>query len=156
MRYDKMHLFDALGYTESRHIAPGHDLVSLPLGDARLGLATCYDIRFPDQFTSLARGGASVIAVCASWATGPGKVHQWRTLATARAMDSTSYVVAVDQAADGDPDEPGLPTGVGHSMVVDPTGRVLLELGTGPEVALIDLDAELVAETRKALPLLGH
>lgn len=156
VRYDKMHLFDALGYTESRHIAPGHDLVSLPLGDARLGLATCYDIRFPDQFTSLARGGASVIAVCASWAPGPGKVHQWRTLATARAMDSTSYVVAVDQAADGDPDEPGLPTGVGHSMVVDPTGRVLLELGTGPEVALIDLNAELVAETRKALPLLGH
>nr|WP_231980534.1 nitrilase-related carbon-nitrogen hydrolase [Tessaracoccus coleopterorum] len=117
-------------------------------------MATCYDIRFPAQFQALASDGARVIVVCASWAPGPGKVHQWRTLATARAMDSTAFVVAVDQAATGDPDALGRPTGVGHSMVVDPTGRVLLELGIAPELAFIDLDPAEADVAREALPVL--
>ena len=94
------------------------------------------------------------MVVCASWAPGPGKLHQWRTLVTARAMDSVSFVVAVDQALQGDEETPGGPTGIGHSMVVDPTGQVLLELGAEPDLALVDIDPEQVAVTRKTLPVL--
>lgn len=154
-RYDKIHLFDALGFHESKHIAPGRSLELVDLEGTLVGLATCYDIRFPNQFTRLATTGAKVIVVCASWAPGPFKTHQWRTLATARAMDSTAFVVAVDQAAAGDPERRALPTGVGHSIVVDPTGRVLLELGTAPELAFVDIDPAEADTARGALPLLS-
>lgn len=153
-RYDKIHLFDALGYRESAHVAPGQRLVSFDVAGGRIGLATCYDVRFPSQFTGLARGGAEVIVVAASWAPGPGKTDQWRILARARAMDSTSYVVAVDQAACGDPSAPGLPTGVGHSLAVSPTGEVLAELGTEPEMAVVEVDLAHVTAVREALPVL--
>lgn len=157
-RYDKIHLFDALGHRESDHIVPGHQLVTAEIAGERLGLSICYDIRFPQQFINLALGGARVMVVCASWAPGPGKLDQWRTLATARAMDSTSFVIAVDQAASGSPEIPGPPTGVGYSMVVDPTGKVLLELGPAPELATVDVDLSQVDATREALPVLrsGH
>ena len=90
--------------------------------------------------------------MCASWAPGAGKVHQWRTLVTARAMDCASFVIAVDQA---DPGGGGTaPTGVGHSMVVDPSGEVLLELGTGPGLAVVDVDLDLADVIRARLPVL--
>lgn len=155
-RYDKVHLFDALGFRESDHIAAGDRLVTVDLPATRIGVATCYDLRFPEQFIALATDDAAVIVVCASWAPGPDKIHQWRTLATARAMDSTAFVVAVDQATTGDPEEPGRPTGVGHSMVVDPTGRVLLELGPAPQLAFIDLDPGEVYRARAQLPVLRN
>lgn len=156
-RYDKIHLFDALGNRESEHVAPGHQLVSVPLAGQQLGLAVCYDIRFPQQFIDLALGGARVMVVCASWAPGPGKLAQWRTLVIARAMDSTSFVIAVDQATSGDINASGPPTGVGHSMVAGPAGEVLLELGSEPELFIVDLDLRQVDATREALPVLrGH
>ncbi len=207
--YDKLHLFDAFGQVESDDIEPGAALASFSLGTHQVGLATCYDVRFPSLFTSLARGGAEVIVLPASWASGPGKLHQWRTLVTARAMDSTSFVVAVDQAAGAStgsttgagsargavastgsttgagsarentssagPAESGVSTssateghsagaatrhgpatGIGHSMVVGPSGEVLLELGDGPELAFIDLDLSEVPATRLRLPVLAH
>ncbi|PFG18439.1 putative amidohydrolase [Propionicimonas paludicola] len=153
--YDKLHLFDAFGQAESDDIEPGAALASFSLGTHQVGLATCYDVRFPTLFTSLARGGAELIVLPASWASGPGKLHQWRTLVTARAMDSTSFVVAVDQAAGPDA-RPGLATGIGHSMVVSPTGEVLLELGDDPELAFIDLDLAEVPAVRLRLPVLAH
>jgi len=153
--YDKLHLFDAFGQAESDDIEPGAALASFSLGTHQVGLATCYDVRFPSLFTSLARGGAELIVLPASWASGPGKLHQWRTLVTARAMDSTSFVVAVDQAAGADA-RPGLATGIGHSMVVSPTGEVLLELGDDPELAFIDLDLAEVPAVRLRLPVLAH
>lgn len=179
-RYDKIHLFDALGFAESDVIAPGSEPVvvdisvgrgpaaeggsrelnpgrSVAAGDrVKIGLTTCYDVRFPGLYTRLANDGAQVILVCASWASGPNKVHQWRTLATARAMDSTAYVVAVGQAAAGNVDEFGPPTGVGHSLVVDPTGTVFLELGETPELAFVDLDIDAVADARERVPVLRH
>lgn len=153
--YDKLHLFDALGQAESDAIEPGTVLSSFSLATHRVGLATCYDVRFPALFTSLAMAGAELIVLPASWASGPGKLHQWRTLVTARAMDSTAFVVAVDQAA-GPGARPGSPTGIGHSMVVAPTGDVLLELGDGPELAFVDLDLASVAGVRARLPVLRH
>ena len=156
--YDKLHLFDALGYRESDQIEPGDELVVCDLDGVRLGLATCYDVRFPEQFKALAQLGAEVIVVPSSWAPGERKVEQWRTLVTARALDSTSIVVGLGQAlppADGS-SEPGArkPTGVGHSIVAGPLGEVLLELGPDPELAVIDLDPAVVAAARVALPVL--
>lgn len=152
--YQKLHLFDALGYAESDQIAPGDEPVWFDLGGHRLGLATCYDVRFPGLFTHLARRGAEVILVPAAWAPGEDKLRQWRTLVSARAMDSTSFVVAVDQSLSATGDR--LPAGIGHSMVADPSGKLLLELGEADELAVIDLDLEVVAAVRERLPVLQH
>ena len=155
-RYDKIHLFDALGYAESRQIEAGELPALVTIGPATIGLATCYDIRFPELFTYYARHGADLVVVPASWAPGPHKAHQWRTLATARAMDSTCFVVACGQAEPGIQEGERKPTGVGHSLVVDPFGTVLLELGSEPALAVVDLDLALVVQARAALPLLEH
>lgn len=155
-RYDKLHLFDALGYAESRQIRAGEHAVTIELSGRTLGLATCYDVRFPALFTELAGRGAEAILLPASWADGPEKLHQWRTLVTARAMDSTAFVVAVDQAKPPTDPNGRTPTGIGHSMVVGPTGTVLLELGEDPEPAIIDLDLTTVAGVRERLPVLQH
>lgn len=154
-RYDKLHLFDALGYAESRQIEAGRSAVTFELGGHTFGLATCYDVRFPALFTHLAGQGAEAILLPSSWAPGPDKLHQWRTLVTARAMDSTAFVVAVDQAL---PDTAGdrAPTGIGHSLAVGPTGAVIVELGDGDELALVDLDLDAVVEVRRRLPVLQH
>ncbi len=155
-RYDKIHLFDALGYTESAQVEPGDRAVTFTLGDATVGLATCYDVRFPALFTALAQRGAQLVLLPSSWAPGPGKLHQWRTLVTARAMDSTSFVVAVDQSVAPAVDHGRAPTGIGHSLVVDPSGQVLLELGELDEVTVVDLDLGVVADQRERLPVLRH
>jgi predicted amidohydrolase len=154
-RYDKIHLFDALGYQESRRIAPGYEPVVVEVGGTGIGLATCYDIRFPALFARLARLGAEVIVVPASWAPGQNKIHQWRTLATARAMDSTCFVVACGQSRPSD-SEDSRPTGVGHSLVVDPLGTVVLELDEAPELAFVDLDLTDVARARESMPVLRN
>ena len=124
--YDKIHLFDAFGFRESDTVAPGSDIVVVEFGDASLGLAVCYDVRFPELFRALADRGANVIALPASWGAGQGKREQWELLVRARALDCTSWVVACGQA---DPAASGVtlastaPTGIGHSLVADPFGR---------------------------------
>jgi len=158
--YDKVHLFDAYGFRESEQIEAGHELVLVDIEGIRFGLATCYDIRFPELFTSLGQAGAEVILVPSSWAPGERKVEQWRSLAIARALDSTCFVVAVDQAEPAaDPDSEGQtrkPTGVGHSIVAGPMGELLVELGSGPQLAFVDLDPAAVAAAREALPVLAN
>jgi predicted amidohydrolase len=148
--YDKIHLYDAFGFQESRTVAPGTDLVVLD----SVGLATCYDVRFPGVFTGLADRGASVVLLGASWGAGPGKVSQWELLVRARALDSTSWVVACGQADPGVPST--APTGVGHSLVVAPDGSVLASAGADPELLVVDLDLELVAKTREKIPVLAN
>ena len=155
--YDKLHLFDAYGYRESEQIEPGDELVLVEIDGVSVGLATCYDLRFPEQFKALANQGARVIVVPSSWAPGERKVEQWQTLVTARALDSTSIVVAVDQALPPTGDSTAgarKPTGVGHSIVAGPLGETLLELGPEPELAYVDLDVASVAAARDALPVL--
>src|SRR6201996_8437566 len=112
--YDKIHLYDAFGFTESRTVAPGHEPVVVPVDGVGVGLSVCYDIRFPALYTELARRGAQLIVVCASWGSGPGKLDQWTLLARARALDSMSYVAAAGQADPGSSLESGsgAPTGV--------------------------------------------
>ena len=155
--YDKIHTFDAFDYAESDTVKPGEDLVTFDVEGVTVGVAICYDIRFPTQFQDLARAGAEVIVVPTSWMDGPGKLEQWRLLTGARALDSTSYLVAAGQARPGGAAAAGEssgPTGIGHSCVVGPTGRREAEAGYGPEIIVRDLDLEQVAEARKALPVL--
>lgn len=155
--YDKIHTFDTAGYRESATVKPGSRLITFVHQGAVIGVATCFDIRFPEQFKALARLGADVIVVPTSWADGPEKLYQWRTLTAARALDSTSWIVAAGQARPGGQELAGQssgPTGIGHSCVVGPTGRREAEAGYEPEIMVCDLDPAEVDKARKSLPVL--
>ena len=159
--YHKIHLYDAFGFTESRTVAPGHEPVVITVDDVRVGLTVCYDIRFPALYTDLARRGAQVIAICASWGSGPGKLEQWTLLARARALDSMSYVLAAGQADPGDAltgpgSGSGAPTGVGGSLVASPLGEVVASAGAGPQLVLADIDLDRVAAARESIAVLRN
>jgi predicted amidohydrolase len=155
--YDKIHLYDAFGFTESRTVAPGREPVVITVAGVRVGLTVCYDIRFPALYTELARRGTQLIAVCASWGSGPGKLDQWTLLARARALDSMSYVAAAGQA---DPGESltgsGAPTGVGGSLVASPFGEVVASAGSAPQLVVADIDVDRVAEARESIGVLRN
>jgi predicted amidohydrolase len=157
--YDKIHLFDAFGFAESDSVDAGTAPVTFDLNGTVIGLATCYDVRFPALFTANARAGAQVNIVCASWGAGEGKAEQWDLLVRARAVDSTTFVVACGQ---GDPASIGLPsagaapTGIGHSAVVSPLGSPLVTLGAEPELAVVDIDPAVIADVRGKLPVLAN
>jgi deaminated glutathione amidase len=153
--YDKIHLFDAFGFTESRTVAPGSSPVTVTLDDTVVGIATCYDIRFPTLFTTLADRGAAVILLGASWGAGEGKRSQWELLVRARALDSTCWLLACGQADPGTPN-PKAPTGIGYTTVADPTGRVHAQLGAGPDLLVVDVDLALVDSTRAIIPVLAN
>jgi predicted amidohydrolase len=155
-RYDKMHLFDVdlpggETYRESAGFLSGErvQLADLPWG--RVGLAICYDLRFPQLHAALARAGAEVIAQPAAFTRPTGEAH-WHVLLRARAIETGAFVVAAAQSglhADGRET-------FGHSLVVDPWGRVLLDMGTEPGIARLDIDLAQVAETRARIPSLRH
>ncbi|WP_030430891.1 carbon-nitrogen hydrolase family protein [Allokutzneria albata] len=155
--YDKIHLFDAFGFQESATVAPGTEAVTFDVGGTTVGAAVCYDVRFPELFRALADRGAEVIVVTASWGAGPGKREQWELLVRARALDTTSWVVAVGQA---DPASIGIaqqgtaPTGIGYSLVADPFGRVHATLADEPETRVVLIVPEAVAPARAAIPVL--
>jgi predicted amidohydrolase len=153
--YDKIHLFDAFGFRESKTVAPGSEPVTVKLDDVVLGVATCYDIRFPELFTTLADRGAIATLVGASWGAGEGKREQWELLVRARALDSTSWVLACGQADPHTPN-PKAPTGIGYSTVATPTGTIHAQLGPDPDVLIADLDPDLVESTRATIPVLAN
>lgn len=157
--YHKRHAYDALGYQESLTVDPGDELLVTPVAGVPAGFAICYDLRFPEHVKQLAWAGAQVIYVVASWGDGPGKADMWRTLVRARAMDSTCFVVACDQAVP-EPWPAGVdratPLGVGGSMVVGPLGEVLAEARTGPKLLVVDLDLGLVDKARASMPVLAN
>lgn len=150
--YHKIHLYDAFGFAESDTVAPGDQAVTVTVDGTTVGLATCYDVRFPALFQALAERGAELIALPASWAAGPGKRDQWETLVRARALDSGTFVAACDQA---DPTSVGreageAPTGVGASLVAGPVGQVLGRLDAAPDLLLTDLDPAEAPKARAA------
>ncbi|MBC7644553.1 MAG: carbon-nitrogen hydrolase family protein [Thermoleophilia bacterium] len=157
--YDKIHLFDAFGFAESDSVDAGTTPVTFDVNGTTFGLATCYDVRFPNLFTANARAGAQINIVCASWGAGPGKAEQWDLLVRARAMDSTTFVVACGQA---DPITIGqslvgtAPTGIGYSAVISPLGAVIRVLGPEPELAFVDIDPAEVVSARAKLPVLAN
>ncbi|WP_439660392.1 carbon-nitrogen hydrolase family protein [Lentzea sp. HUAS TT2] len=152
--YDKIHLFDAFGFRESDAVTPGEKPVTFEVDGTTIGLATCYDVRFPELFRALATT-APVILLGASWGAGPGKAAQWDLLVQARALDATSWVLACDQA-DPNADHGSAPTGIGHSAVVDPIGSVRERLGGAPGTIVSDVDVHLVDEVRAKLPVLAN
>jgi predicted amidohydrolase len=155
--YDKIHLYDAFGFAESRTVAPGHEPVVITVDGVGVGLTVCYDIRFPELYTELARRGAQLIAVCASWGSGPGKLDQWTLLARARALDSMSYVAAAGQADPGEAlASSGAPTGVGGSLVTSPLGEVVTSAGAHPQLVVADIDIDRVAEARDTIAVLRN
>ncbi len=157
--YDKIHIFDAYGFAESDTVAPGAEPVLIEVSGVKVGLTTCYDVRFPHLYTRLADQGAELICISASWGAGPGKVDQWDLLVRARALDSTSFIAAcgqADPATRGIAPRGGAPTGVGHSAVISPGGEVLSRAGTEPELLIVDIDPAQVAETRRILPVLAN
>jgi predicted amidohydrolase len=155
--YDKIHLYDAFGFAESRTVAPGHEPVVITVDGVGVGLTVCYDIRFPELYTELARRGARLIAVCASWGSGPGKLDQWTLLARARALDSMSYVAAAGQADPGEAlASSGAPAGVGGSLVTSPLGEVVASAGTHPQLVVADIDIDRVAEARDTIAVLRN
>ncbi len=154
--YDKVHVYDAFGHRESDAVEPGEGPVLVPVDGEPVGLATCYDVRFPGLFTAYAERGARLVVLAASWGAGPGKVEQWDLLVRARALDATSVVVACGQAAPAVPTEGSAPTGVGFSTVAGPTGEVLGRLGAGPGRLVVDVDLDAVDAVRAALPVLAN
>jgi deaminated glutathione amidase len=157
--YDKIHLFDAFGYVESETVDPGESPVVVKAAGATIGLATCYDVRFPALFTANAKAGAQVNIVCASWGAGEGKAEQWDLLTRARAVDSTTFVIAVGQANPASVDKTATgtaPTGIGRSALISPWGTVLHALGEKPELMVLDLDPAQVDEARAKLPVLAN
>ncbi|WP_075727736.1 nitrilase-related carbon-nitrogen hydrolase [Corynebacterium aquilae] len=156
--YAKFHCYDAFGFRESDTVRAGEDLVVFEVDGVKVGVAICFDIRFPEQFVRLAQLGAEVIVVPASWAQGPGKAEQWELLARARALDSTSFVLACDQGcpADEDPESPTkVPLGVGRSVVVAPNGQVEHRAGSYEEVVHVDIDLDKVGAMRAQVPVVA-
>ncbi|MFF4602965.1 carbon-nitrogen hydrolase family protein [Streptomyces sp. NPDC001339] len=158
--YDKIHLYDAFGFKESDTVAAGSQVVTIDVGGVRVGLATCYDLRFPELFRAHADAGATVSVLPASWGAGPGKLAQWDLLVRARALDATVWLAAVGQAApdpSADPEVPTrIPTGVGHSALIGPDGTVRARLGGEPGLLAADVDVEETARVRRAVAVLDN
>jgi predicted amidohydrolase len=146
--YRKLHLYDAFGFKESDKFHPGTEVAPLmDAGDCHLGMMICYDLRFPEMARMLALEGANVFAAPSGWVQGDLKIEHWQTMIKARALENGSYVVAPDQVGN---------IYIGHSMIVDPLGRTLVDLGEREGVAVVELDLQLVKETREKLPLLKN
>jgi deaminated glutathione amidase len=144
--YRKIHLYDSFGYRESDSLTAGPlQPVTTEVGGFRLGLMTCYDLRFPELARSLSAEGIDVLVVPAAWVAGPGKVMQWQTLLRARAIENVCWVVAAAQ--------PG-PRYCGHSTVISPTGEVLVEAGAEEEILSVALDLSSVRDARATNPSL--
>jgi deaminated glutathione amidase len=157
--YDKIHLFDAFGFAESATVAPGAKTVVSSVDGVQVGFAICYDIRFPGLFQKLADDGAVITVVPASWGSGPGKREQWELLARARALDSTTWIVAcgqADPATLGQAPSGKAPTGVGYSLVVSPLGEIRGQLGAEPGLLVVDIDPGEVDAARAAVPVLAN
>lgn len=155
--YDKIHLFDATlpglqDYRESATYAGGDSAVVTEAAGVKLGLTICYDVRFPALHRTLAVAGAEVIAVPAAFTVPTGEAH-WEVLLRARAIETGCYVIAAAQAGSH---QNGRST-YGHSMIIDPWGKVLGQLGgEGPGVLVADIDPNMVAEARGRVPALAN
>ncbi|RMF80259.1 MAG: carbon-nitrogen hydrolase family protein, partial [Nitrospirae bacterium] len=155
-RYRKIHLFDVAieggpQARESERIAPGEAVVAVETELGVLGLAICYDLRFPELFRRLADRGVEVVLLPSAFTRHTGRAH-WQLLLRARAVEDQCYVVAPGLIG---PMENGTPT-FGHSMVVDPWGRVVARLRTEEGIATAPVDLERLHRIREQLPALAH
>lgn len=155
-RYDKLHMFDVdlpsgESYRESATYQPGDAAVCIDLPWLRLGVTICYDLRFPHLYRTLAQAGARMLSAPAAFTQVTGEAH-WHVLQRARAIETGSFVVS---AAQGGHHENGRDT-YGHSLIVDPWGKVLAEAGQDPCVIVADIDPALADAARGRIPALTH
>jgi deaminated glutathione amidase len=156
-RYDKIHMFDVdldsgESWRESNAYAAGGEVVTVDTPVGRLGLSICYDIRFPALFEALGRAQCDLIAIPAAFTVPTGKAH-WHLMQRARAVEASAYVVAAAQVGEH---EDGRAT-YGHSLLVDPWGEVLLDMGgEAPGVGFGEIDPARIAAVRKQLPSLAN
>ena len=156
-RYDKIHLFDvqvpdsAEAYRESRRTTPGSAPLTLATPFGELGVAVCYDLRFPELFRVMTERAVSLLALPAAFTVRTGQAH-WHTLLRARAIENLCYVVAAAQTGE----HPGGRRTYGHSLLVGPWGEVLAEAAAGPGVASAVVDAAYLQRLRTQFPVLGH
>ena len=154
--YDKIHLFDVdlpsgESWRESSTYTGGERAVVAETPWGLLGITICYDVRFPALYRALAENGASFLSAPACFTRQTGEAH-WHVLQRARAIETGSFMIS---AAQGGRHEDGRET-FGHSLIVDPWGRILAEAGTEPGVILAEIDTSLVAEARARIPTLRH
>ncbi|MEV6278245.1 carbon-nitrogen hydrolase family protein [Nocardia sp. NPDC051832] len=146
--YRKVHLYDAFGHLESDVVHAGaiEEPALFTVDGVSFGLQTCFDLRFPEGFRRIAAAGAQVLVLPAQWIPGPGKVDQWTTLLRARAIENTVYVLGADQCGT---------RGAGASMIIDPTGKVLAELGDEPGVLTAEVNLAHLGAVRTTNPSLA-
>lgn len=153
--YRKVHLFDVsvpgAEFSESSTVSPGDEVVVASVPPVVLGLAVCYDLRFPEEFRAQVRAGATALALPSAFTAATGRDH-WEPLLRARAIENQCFVIAPDQC--GVP--AAGPAWHGHSMILDPWGAVLAEAGTDVGHIVADLDLDRLAEVRRRLPALDH
>jgi predicted amidohydrolase len=146
--YRKLHLYDAFGFKESDKFLAGSDLAPpVKTGVGQTGIMICYDLRFPELSRLLTLKGAEVLAAPSGWVQGDMKVDHWQTMIRARALENGCYVIAPDQVGN---------IYIGHSMVVDPFGRIVIDLGERAGLEIVDLDLAMLREIREKLPLLKN
>ena len=146
--YRKIHLYDSFGYRESDRLLAGERTPTVvDVEGWKVGLMTCYDLRFPELARLLVDAGAELIVLPAAWVAGPRKVDHWRTLVRARAVENTVFVAAAGQ--------PG-PRYTGHSLVVDPWGDVLAEAGPDAETITAEVTRATLDEARRTNPSLRN
>lgn len=156
-RYDKLHLFDvditdAQGrYRESERFRYGDSVVVFDTPFGRIGMAVCYDLRFPELFRALTERGAEIIVLPSAFTRLTGQAH-WEILVRARAIENTCFLLAAGQGGRHDARRETF----GHSMIVDPWGVVLAGLGEGEGVAIASLDARTLSNVRERLPSIEH
>jgi len=154
--YRKIHLFDVdlangVSLRESETRAHGAEIVTARTELGVVGLSVCYDLRFPELYRALAKNGAQILFVPSAFTAYTGEAH-WEALLRARAIENQAYVIAPDQFGKN----PKSFEAHGHSMIVDPWGRVLAELPDGPGVITAEIDLDYLAKVRAELPALEH
>jgi len=160
-RYDKIHMFEAdLGdkgkYREAARYRPGEKAVLATTAGMQVGMGICYDMRFPALFRDLAQAGAQVLTAPSAFTVPTGKAH-WHTLLRARAIENGCFMLAAAQwGPHGGKDESAMRESYGHSLIVDPWGKVLADAGEGEGYAVADLDLELVTKARKRIGSLNQ
>ncbi|MFJ5491434.1 deaminated glutathione amidase [Pectobacterium carotovorum] len=147
-QYRKLHLYDAFSVQESENVLAGEDVPPLlTIAGLNVGLMTCYDIRFPELARRLVLDGADVLVLPSAWIKGPLKEAHWELLVRARALENTTYLVAVGECG---------VKNIGNSMVVDPLGVVVVQAPETPTLAYADIDPERLAYARQILPVLAN
>ena len=146
--YRKIHLYDALGFKESKKMEPGSSIATpVRTSVGKTGMMICYDLRFPEMSRWLAASGSEILVAPSAWVQGDMKEEHWITITRTRAIENGCYVIAPDHVGN---------IYCGRSLVVDPFGRILLDMGQRQGIGYADIDTRNVQKTRRVLPLLKN